>query len=56
MSNTEKPVVLVDNYGAKAPAASRFGIGASNLAQINEATAARRALSEQQPPKRRDSR
>ena len=41
MSNTEKPAVLVDTYGTKAPKAAQAGVGARNLAEIKEATEAR---------------
>jgi hypothetical protein len=38
--------ILVNTYGTNAPDAAKFGKGATNLAQINEATEARRAQSD----------
>jgi hypothetical protein len=37
--------VLVNVYGRNAPDAAKFGVGATTLAQIKQATDARRALS-----------
>lgn len=39
---TDKPAVLVDVYGNKAPAASQFGRGATDQAGVQQATDARR--------------
>jgi len=40
---TAKPDHLTDVYGKTAPAAAKFGVGAANLAEIQEATDARRS-------------
>jgi hypothetical protein len=44
MSNApkEKPEILVSTYGKDAPKAATAGVGARNLAEIREATDARR--------------
>ena len=57
MSNKDE--ILISVYGRNAPAAARFGVGASTLREIEEATAARRELSDAQStaksgPVRRD--
>ena len=59
MSNTEKPEILVSVYGTDAPAAAKFGEGATTFAEVQQATEARRELSDQQSttltgPVRRD--
>jgi hypothetical protein len=51
--------ILVNVYGRQAPKAARFGVGAQTLRDVEEATQARRDLSEQQStttrgPVRRD--
>ncbi len=52
MSEDIRKDVLVNVYGKNAPAAARFGVGAKSLAEIKQATDARRALSrEQSTPK-----
>ena len=48
MSNNNEVAIRIDNYGHDAPKAARFGVGATDIAEVNEATAARRALSNQQ--------
>jgi hypothetical protein len=57
VENTDVPVdltaskpstVLVDTYGAGAPVAAKFGRGATSLAEIQQATDARRDLSNAQ--------
>jgi hypothetical protein len=45
---SDNPTIRVDVYGQKPPKAATFGRGATNLAQINEATEARRNLSNRQ--------
>lgn len=54
-----KPRIIVDTYGTNAPDAAKFGVGATTLEQINEATRARRELVTEQSnttdgPVRRD--
>jgi hypothetical protein len=49
MSKTEEqPDILVSVYGKNPPRAAEFGKGASTLSEIEQATAARRKLSESQ--------
>jgi hypothetical protein len=60
MSKSGKLEILVDNYGRNAPNAARAGVGATTLREIQEATEARRELSDAQSttktgPVRRDS-
>jgi hypothetical protein len=38
---SEKPPILTDTYGLKAPKAARAGVGARTLAEIKEATETR---------------
>jgi hypothetical protein len=40
--STKQPEILVDVYGNKPPRAAEFGKGATTLAEIKEATDARR--------------
>jgi hypothetical protein len=42
MSNNDKPVILTSVYGPKAPAAAKFGVGATTREQVEEAAQARR--------------
>jgi hypothetical protein len=45
----DKIVVEIDSYGSSTPVpAATFGVGASTLAEINQATEARRELISQQ--------
>ena len=37
---TDSNPILVNTFGTKAPAASRFGVGAKNIADIREAARA----------------
>jgi hypothetical protein len=43
MTNNTKPDIQVSVYGSKPPPAAEFGKGARDLAEIKEATDARRA-------------
>jgi hypothetical protein len=47
MSDIKKEI-LVNTYGRNAPDAAKFGVGATALEQIKQATDARRALSNEQ--------
>jgi hypothetical protein len=49
---TKDNEILTSVYGKDAPAAAKFGKGATNLAQINEATEARRAQSDASKPRK----
>ena len=55
MSNNNEATIRIDNYGRNAPKAAKFGVGASTLAEINDATAKRRELSRQQSTARGDT-
>jgi len=48
MSNNNEATIRIDNYGRNAPKAAKFGVGATDIAQVNEACDVRRQLSEQQ--------
>jgi hypothetical protein len=48
MSDDIKDQVLISVYGQNAPDAAKFGVGATTLAQIKQATDARRALANEQ--------
>jgi hypothetical protein len=48
MSNTDKPKTLTDVFGTDAPNLSRFGRGASSLAEVQESLRKRDALNDAQ--------
>jgi hypothetical protein len=45
---TTNSKIIVDTYGTNAPAAAKFGVGATTLEEINQATEARRRLVSEQ--------
>jgi hypothetical protein len=48
MSNTDKPEILTDVFGTDAPNLSRFGRGASSLAEVQESLRKRDAFRNEQ--------
>jgi len=48
---TENNPILVGTYGVNAPKAARFGVGATNRSEIEEAADARRARSDANKPR-----
>jgi hypothetical protein len=53
MSTDNKYEILINTYGRNAPDAAEFGVGATTLDEIKQATEGRRELSDAQSTSRR---
>jgi hypothetical protein len=49
---TDKTEILTSKYGATAPKAAKFGVGAATLEEINQATEAARANTNATAPRK----